>query len=1093
MAAITRTETIEITEDDASTVDPFTRTTEEIFRAALDDFKLTLTEAQRDTFPGKGLSHVKCKIMSIQHHQERLKAMMNFSRIQFYLERFAEFDAVCQCTKIGGDESAELSAYIWGPSTYILQVSQEDHTVLDVVLDAYQKFGKRIPDLQVYSSMIKERANMMKCVAFMYHDLLQFYRNLVKLLTGRGWKKTFHANWRDYGQSFEALLESFDAHGEVLKKLLAAWKKQASDDNNQRLNDHILQYQDDRQITHGHAAQYQQDRDALVEGAQASQDMHRQLNDHILQSNDNHRELQRHIAQYEEDRLERLRVAKVEEKKRKMDQRADVLQWMSTPGASQREYHETAKNARSEFPDTGMWVLTEDKIFDWMNAETPTKSMVWMNGKKGAGKTVLSSLIIENCEMKPDFKTSYFYCREDDTNQNTCVSVLKGILRQMVSHNEDLLPSCYEKRGRGEERLHDLATIKSLLDLFCEYDMNQFIVIDGLDECIAAEIKPLVQYWASVVDKCDNYKPGKIRVLLVGQDISDIRKLACMQSADIFELHPTQSGRDIHKYLDVQFEKLQKEYDLTEDEARMAQELICSKAEGMFLYAVLTVENLLAQATTGDVKAEIRADRLPSSLEAAYKKIIDRLQRNPGERQWAMAKKIFGWLARAKRPLQWHELQAALSIQPDHRPGEDPIDFHNNQLRKDIREICGSLVQVLEDRIEFIHSTTRSHIVKSEHLDARVIETDLTLICLKYLTLPCFDSNITSDDLEHYATIGWYAFQDYAISKWKHHLESMITIALPLFQDPNSGPLYEEKFCAVLTGFLDFHKASIAAAAQEKTQTKSGRTIVLVPASASTPPLLSPPASQQSLTDSRSSTPLSAQTQPGQLYPQQQGTIDPALFCQKFQQTRFYPQLVQLWTHVCKHQTSDFKERNKVSLLHLDAFLGKIRTTLQTLATSPTKMDVKSLRKLYGTRFYKCHRVTCDYFHEGYDSKSALDKHSNRHDRPFQCPFSCSLVPFGFSSNKDRERHIRQYHPDEADGPSQFVAATEAKKTVAEAKWPCDLCGKKFTRLTIKKAHVDSHYGTRRHACEACGKMFTRSYDRNRHRKIHTRRAGGGR
>lgn len=73
-----------------------------------------------------------------------------------------------------------------------------------------------------------------------------------------------------------------------------------------------------------------------------------------------------------------------------------------------------------------------------------------------------------------------------------------------------------------------------------------------------------------------------------------------------------------------------------------------------------------------------------------------------------MARKIFGWLAGAKRPLHWHELQAALSIQTEVRPGEQPIDFHNCRLRKDVREICGSLIQVLENRIEFIHSTTRS-------------------------------------------------------------------------------------------------------------------------------------------------------------------------------------------------------------------------------------------------------------------------------------------------------------------------------------------------------------------------------------------------
>lgn len=179
-----------------------------------------------------------------------------------------------------------------------------------------------------------------------------------------------------------------------------------------------------------------------------------------------------------------------------------------------------------------------------------------------------------------DFKTSYFYCREDDTNTNTCMSVLKGLLRQMVIHNEHLLPSCHEKKVRGEERLNDLGTVKSLLDLFCEFEMNQFIIIDGLDECLPAEIRQIVQYWASVVDKCDNYKPGKIRVLLVSQDITDIRRHKGMESAGIFHLLPDQSEQDIRKYVTVQFTRLQTKFGLTEDQTRVAQDLVCSRAEG---------------------------------------------------------------------------------------------------------------------------------------------------------------------------------------------------------------------------------------------------------------------------------------------------------------------------------------------------------------------------------------------------------------------------------------------------------------------------------------------------------------------------------
>jgi hypothetical protein len=125
MALVARTGTIDIAPDDISQDDLDPSTAEAIFKTAVTDFKASLSQADRDNYSGKTIKHIKLKIMAIQQRQERSNAMMNFSRIQFYLERFAEFDDVCKHAKIGGDASSELSSLIWGPSTHILQVCLE--------------------------------------------------------------------------------------------------------------------------------------------------------------------------------------------------------------------------------------------------------------------------------------------------------------------------------------------------------------------------------------------------------------------------------------------------------------------------------------------------------------------------------------------------------------------------------------------------------------------------------------------------------------------------------------------------------------------------------------------------------------------------------------------------------------------------------------------------------------------------------------------------------------------------------------------------------------------------------------------------------
>lgn len=76
----------------------------------------------------------------------------------------------------------------------------------------------------------------------------------------------------------------------------------------------------------------------------------------------------------------------------------------------------------------------------------------------------------------------------------------------------------------------------------------------------------------------------------------------------------------------------------------------------------------------------------------------------PNDSRWLMAKKVFSLLAGAARPLKWHELQAALTIDS----GGFRAAYQQSELRMDnIKEICGDLVQRLGNRIEFIHSTTK--------------------------------------------------------------------------------------------------------------------------------------------------------------------------------------------------------------------------------------------------------------------------------------------------------------------------------------------------------------------------------------------------
>ncbi|KAI1368069.1 hypothetical protein F5Y08DRAFT_21916 [Xylaria arbuscula] len=967
---------------------------EEVMKSSLAEFSRELQPPSLfEKFLQTRLHDLKLKILEIQTSQERRKSMTDFSRIKSFIRAFDGFAETFCLT-------SEQTACVWGPVKYVLHVVKDDVKALDEILQSYRGLGTRIPSVVPYTSLVTERPEVSICLAYMYKDLLQFQKCLLKLFAGHDWKATFHTNWRYYhNDSFQDVLKSFDQHGKALEDLLRAH--------------HYQQANEHRQIT---------------------SDMSQRLNNHLQNYQNDRQDLEIHIRRYEEDRDKLLHDAEEQEKHRKNQRSAAYKKWVSAPGL-QESFHSICKGTRAEFPGTTDWIVKHDVVNGWIHEDPPEKSILCLSGKKGAGKTILASRLIDYCkEHLLDFKTSFFYCREDDPNQNSCLAIYKWLLIQMLDHHEDLLPSCYEKTLKGSEMLNDETVARALIGLFCNADLNQFIIIDGIDEIEAPQRKPLLQFFAGLVDKCDAYKPGKVRVMFLGHDLADYQQLKCMESATIMRLEQKIIKRDIELFVATKAKELKEKFSLTDEELHNAQVETMKHSDGMFLFATLVMDYLLEQPTVECLKGELKEleTRFPEDLREAYHKVISRLRRDLGENQWRMTTKIFGWLACAKRPLNWHEIQAALSMVIHGSGSSFVMDYHNKQLRDDIRAICGSLVQKIGNRIMFSHSTAKLFIVNTQDLNEIEIECSLARICLRYLSSQCFRKGLSETQLKDLTRQGYYAFQDYALAKWGHHLEAVIK-AGPHELDIRSA----EDFSQVLSHFATVYRTelSITTDAEERI--------------------------------------LRAKQD-----------------CREFANCDFYEVLVIIWAHFSQHQLAHFKERNKSSLPTLGALLKSTRTILETFGTSnKAEGGIEEIKIRYGEFLFKCDRFTCDYFYEGFETKEARDNHLKRHDRPYHCPIpGCSVNAFGFSTNKDREKHIRQYHPDET-SESRFTHMP--RELVEDARFACPDCGQTFTRKANKDAHVRSHYGERPYVCDVCDKAFTRSNDRRRHiRDIHSRKRG---
>jgi hypothetical protein len=83
---------------------------------------------------------------------------------------------------------------------------------------------------------------------------------------------------------------------------------------------------------------------------------------------------------------------------------------------------------------------------------------------------------------------------------------------------------------------------------------------------------------------------------------------------------------------------------------------------------------------------------------------VDRILKSSKLPAREAAAKLLGWLVCAKRPLKWHEIQGATSINLEIQN----VDFEERKLRLDAKELCGSLVERRsDDTVELVHLTAK--------------------------------------------------------------------------------------------------------------------------------------------------------------------------------------------------------------------------------------------------------------------------------------------------------------------------------------------------------------------------------------------------
>lgn len=155
-----------------------------------------------------------------------------------------------------------------------------------------------------------------------------------------------------------------------------------------------------------------------------------------------------------------------------------IVDWLSPPDpwanyASARRHHE---------PHTGSWLLQSDQYQRWRDGQT---RHIWLYGKAGSGKTVLSSTVIEDArlysESAENAALAVFYFSFSDDRKQSFESLLLSLVAQLggTGSGRLMLQQEFEKpncRLPGPAALEEI-----LMTSILQYD-KVFLILDTLDE-----------------------------------------------------------------------------------------------------------------------------------------------------------------------------------------------------------------------------------------------------------------------------------------------------------------------------------------------------------------------------------------------------------------------------------------------------------------------------------------------------------------------------------------------------------------------------------------------------------------------------------
>ncbi|KLU91741.1 hypothetical protein MAPG_10690 [Magnaporthiopsis poae ATCC 64411] len=439
----------------------------------------------------------------------------------------------------------------------------------------------------------------------------------------------------------------------------------------------------------------------------------------------------------------------------------------------------------SALDGTCRWLLEHNTYKRWAASD---RSILWIRGKPGSGKSTLMKFAIANAKSLPDVDDqsavfSFFFHGRGGELQKT----LLGFWRALLFHFLKLVPEAlaglvqtYQERTadrgeHGEKWQWHQGELRSFFESALPKILRSrrvLVYIDALDECGKDGAAELVRIFESLLKSLPPRSAG------LGQfrTCFSCRPYPNLHLDDpipgryaVFKIRPEhENSQDISTFVDDQLA----DFSARNATATTIPALIKKRASGVFMWACLVVKKVQALERQGDGPKKIeKAIRLtPPDLDELYGRLT--------ESMGPASLKLIQWICFATRPLSIDELPWAMAVEADcpHRSlqaCQTAEDIPNNaQMELQLQTLSRGLAEVTRTQaVQFIHQSVKDYFVE-KGLPApggTVTWTEAAIgahfrfsrICVRYLAMEEIGRSTSYGDKDfpflRYATTSWLA------------------------------------------------------------------------------------------------------------------------------------------------------------------------------------------------------------------------------------------------------------------------------------------------------------------------------------------------